>query len=445
MIEVGKVAMIKVSDVKIEDRTREEFGDLKAFAENLKERGLISPIAVQETLSKTEGPKYMLLAGERRFTVIRQVNGDDAMIPARIYTTELSDLEMKEIEMSENFYRKDMEWYEYDKLTADIHKLKQKIHGIADPGSSKSEGWRGQDTGDLLGITKASVSSALKRNKAMEQFPDLFNNCKTASDASKVLKKLDESFTKQIIVEKLEAQKSNTTLTELSKRYMVKDFFVGIKDVPDNYFHLVEIDPPYAIDLMDTKRADTQSQYNPEDYNEISSDKYLPFLDSLLSDVYRTMAEHSWLVVWFAPEPWFELVYKSIRSAGFSCSRMCGIWTKPTGQSLQPQTKLANAYEMFFYASKGDPALNKPGRINIYNTPPVQATKKVHPTERPIELMEEIYDTFCFTSSRVLIPFLGSGNGIIAAHNKGMDAIGFEKSKGYRDSFLIKVNELKTR
>lgn len=438
-IEIGKVGMIKVSKIVVEDRAREELGNLQDLENNLTERGLIQPVAVKEL----GNDMYKLLAGERRFTVIKSHNGEDSNISCRVFDHDLSDLEMKEIEMSENFYRKDMEWWEYDKLTAEIHKLKQAIHGVAAPGPG-NEGWTGQDTGDLLGITNASVTGALKRNEAREQFPDLFENCKSASDASKVLKKLGESIVKRDIAERIEQSKSNTTLTELAKRYIVKDFFVGVKEIPDNYFHLVEIDPPYSIDLEDVKRKESESQYTLEDYNEIRSDKYQEFLDDLLSSVYRVMAEHAWLVLWFAPEPWFESVYQSVRRAGFGTTRMCGIWTKPTGQSLQPQVRLANSYEMFFYAWKGRPALNKAGRINRFDTPPVPTQSKTHPTERPVELMQELYETFAFAGSRVLIPFLGSGNGIIAAHNVGMDAMGYEKSKAYRDSFLVKVNNLKS-
>jgi len=120
---------------------------------------------------------------------------------------------------------------------------------------------------------------------------------------------------------------------------------------------------------------------------------------------------------------------------------MCGIWTKgPPGQNMNPSTRLANSYEMFFYAWKGQPALNKAGHGNQFHFSPVPAQSKTHPTERPIELMKELYDTFAFAGSRVLIPFLGSGNGILAANELGMSAIGFELSKGYKDSFLVKAH-----
>jgi len=132
-------------------------------------------------------------------------------------------------------------------------------------------------------------------------------------------------------------------------------------------------------------------------------------------------------------------------NAGFNSTRMCGIWTKPSGQSKRPEMHLANAYEMFFYAWKGRPAINKAGRSNIFSFPPVLPQQKTHPTERPIELMKEIYETFAFPGSRVLIPFLGSGSGLIAASQLDMSPIGFELGKGYRDSFLVKLHSMSVR
>jgi len=99
------------------------------------------------------------------------------------------------------------------------------------------------------------------------------------------------------------------------------------------------------------------------------------------------------LICWFAPEPWFAEIYKSILSAGFETTRMCPVWTKPSGQSKRPEMHLPNSYEMFFYAWKGRPAIAKARSTNVFNFPPVPAQQKTHPTERPIELMRDIYET----------------------------------------------------
>uniref|UniRef100_A0A6M3K4K6 Putative methyltransferase n=2 Tax=viral metagenome TaxID=1070528 RepID=A0A6M3K4K6_9ZZZZ len=435
-ISVGKVGMIPTSSVIVSDRVREIMGDLDALELNMKESGLISPLAVKDNQDGT----FRLLAGERRFNILQR-NGI-LEIPVRIYEGELSDLEMKIIEKSENFFRKDMEFWELDKLTLEIHTMQQAIHGVKAPGPGH-EGWSTEDTGAMIGgVSKATISQAIKRAELREVCPELFDGCKTAADATNVIKKMDEALIKQVIAKNLESKTDNKTLIQLSKSFILKDFFVGVKEIPAGVFHLVEIDPPYAIDLSKQKKKDGESQYTLSDYNEIPSESYQEFLSKAFKESYRVMADHSWLICWFGMEPWFEIVFRELTNAGFGSTRLCGIWIKRSGQTMNPSIRLANSYETFFYAWKGQPALNKAGRGNLFDFSPVLPQNKTHPTERPVELIQEIYDTFAFSGSRVLIPFLGSGSGLLAANNLGMSAVGFELSKSYRDSFLVRVHNL---
>jgi site-specific DNA-methyltransferase (adenine-specific) len=436
MINVGEVKMVPLNSISISDRARKEMGDLDGMEKSMHERGLISPLAVKQSDNGT----YRLLAGERRFIVLERNKVE--LIPVRIYPDGITDLEMKSIELAENFYRKDFEYWETDNLIREIHELQQSIHGVAAPGPGH-QGWTLKDTAAMAGVTDASVSTAIKRSEAREAFPELFEECKTQKDATKIIKKIDEMITKEEIARKLESNRSDSKINQLAKSYIIADFFEGVKKIPDNVIHLVEIDPPYAIDLNAMKKTDGESIYVQDQYNEIPSDQYQVFLSKLFHECYRVMTEHSWLLCWFAPEPWFEIIYQELHNAGFTTTRMCGIWNKGYGQAKRPELYLANSYEMFFYAWKGRPVLNKEGRANVFTYPPVSPQQKSHPTERPVDLMTDIYDTFAFTGSRVLIPFLGSGSGIIAANNLGMTPVGFELSKSYRDSFLVKLHNMK--
>uniref|UniRef100_A0A6M3IE04 Putative methyltransferase n=1 Tax=viral metagenome TaxID=1070528 RepID=A0A6M3IE04_9ZZZZ len=434
-INVGKVAMIPTISIEIGERARQDLGNLEELEKSMKTSGLIQPLAVQE-VNKNH---FKLLAGERRYSVLL-ANGVSE-IPVRIYPSDLSEIEMKIIEKAENFYRKDMEYWEYDNLVHEIHEMEQAIHGTANRGGAAGSGHKLKDTAEMFGITDASVSTAIKRAEAREVAPELFENCKTQSDANKVLKKIDETIIKQSIAEKAEREKSpNSNFAKLASCFICGDFFEGVKKIPDGVMHLVEIDPPYAIDLNKRKKSDGESFYQQSDYNEVDVQEYQKFLANTFQECYRVMADHSWLICWFAPEPWFEVVYQELNTAGFNTTRMVGIWPKPSAQSMQPQVRLANTYEMFFYAWKGQPALNKAGRGNEFRFPPIPPQQKTHPTERPVELMTEIYSTFAFPGSRVFIPFLGSGVGLVAAHRLNMSAIGFELSKNYRDSFLVKIH-----
>lgn len=437
-IKTGQLGMITIDSISVENRTREVLGDLDALELNMKKSGLISPLAVKDNKDGT----YRLLAGERRYTILKR--NEVKEVPARIYSEELSELEIKIIEKAENFYRKEFEYWELDKLTLEITRLEQELQGTKAPGPGQG-GHSLSDTGEMLGVSKTTVSLAIKRAELREQMPELFEGCKTATDATNVIKKLDEAVLKQVIARKLESNTDDKKLMQLSKSFILKDFFEGVKEIPAGVFHLVEIDPPYAIDLAKQKKKDGESQYMLTDYNEIPSESYQEFLSKTFKECYRVMADHAWLLCWFAPQPWFEIVYQELNKAGFETTRMCGIWTKGVpGQNMNPSTRLANSYEMFFYAWKGQPALNKAGHGNDFHFSPVPSQQKTHPTERPIELTKEMYETFAFSGSRVLIPFLGSGNGLITAYQLGMTAIGFELGKGYKDSFLVKVHGMKS-
>lgn len=437
-INVGRVAMIDINSIEVGERARQDLGDLESLEGSLKESGLVQPLAVQEL----ENGTYKLLAGERRYTILfaNQVSE----VPVRIYPPDLSELERKVIEKSENFYRKDFDYWELDALVLEIHRLEVEIKGPSAKGGAGGQGHTLKDTAELFGVSDVSVHSAIKRAEAREAFPELFEKCKTQKDASTIMKKMDEAIVKQTIAEKVEREKdqggTESAVTKLINSYIQGDFFEGVKKIPDGVMHLVEIDPPYAIDLNKAKKLDGESSYQQENYNEIDKNDYTNFVEKVFRECYRVMADHSWLICWFAPEPWFEYIYQALEVAGFNTTRMCGIWTKPSGQSKRPEMRLANAYEMFFYAWKGQPALNKAGRSNVFNFSPVPHQQKTHPTERPVELTSEIYTTFAFPGSRILIPFLGSGNGLISAHLNGMTALGFELSKGYRDSFLVKIH-----
>ena len=446
-IDVGKVGMVPVSSIIVGDRARKELGDLSETEENMKEIGLTTPLTFKANSDGT----FHLLAGERRLTIL--IKNGNTEVPGRIYERDLTPIEMKIIEKSENFFRKEMEYYEMDQLILDIDRMQKELHGekASGPGST---GWSSADTGAMIagGLSKASVSLAIKRATMREACPAAFESCKSAADALKMIKKVEEAVVTQVLAKKIEETKDNhSVLNQLMKSFIIGNTFEEIKKVPAGVFHLVEIDPPYAIKLMDKKKSDGESQYTENDYNEIPSKIYIEGDKSsgwlgmryLLKECYRVMSDHSWLLCWFGPEPWFETIYNEIVKAGFETTRMCPLWTKPSGQTMQPGIYLPNAYEMFFYAWKGRPAIARPRGTNIFNYSPVPSQQKTHPTERPVEMMKDIYETFAFAGSRVLIPFLGSGSGLIAAHQAGMTGVGFELSKSYKDSFIVKANGMK--
>jgi len=433
----GKLAFVKLDDIKFGNRRREDYGAVDELAKSISERGLIHPIAVQ---SDTGDPPYVLAAGGRRYLAHKLLGRSE--IACRIYDHPLTELELKAIELFENIDRKDLTPQEDCYLKRDIHNLMVEIHGKKVSTTPGADGWSMRDTAHALGKSVSTISEDIKLADAAEKMPHLeLDKCKTKKEALKTIERFEQTIVRGELAKRAEKE-LGTDNTKLAQSYIVKDFCEGVKDIPTGSIDLVEIDPPYAIDLPGIKKSDLsyKATYG-ETYNEIDKKIYGEFIINTLSECYRVMKPDSWLLMWFGPEPWFEKIFDAINTCGFKCRRIPALWTKgeQPGQCFQPSIYLGNSYEMFFYARKGSPTIKKQGRKAQFDYPPVDPAKKVHPTERPVELMEEVLSTFAWEGSRVLVPFAGSGNTLIAAHNLKMLPIGYDLSEEYRDAFVARL------
>lgn len=436
-----KVALVKRAQIDYGNRYREDFGDLNELAADMKEKGIIQPLAVYQPNPKEE--KYLLLAGGRRFYASERAGIEE--LPVNIYFEKLSDLEIRGIELAENLYRKDLEWKEQIRLQQEIHRLYQEVHGKKVARSPDAPGWSERDTANLVGRSQGSVHQDIVLADALTTAPELFDKCKNKHEANKVLKGVREGMLKEELSRRYEEELKKGGAVEdlkLANSFCIGDFCNMIRQIPDGTINLVEFDPPYGIDLKHAKRLDSPDiTEHLQRYNEIDVKDYIPWMTNALKECYRVMTPHSWLILWFGPDPWFEPMYQLLNKVGFTTNRLPGIWLKGTGQTKRPENRLANGYEMFFYARKGDPSLVKKGRTNVFDFPPVPPTKKRHPTQRPIELMMELLSTFGDVGSSVLVPCLGSGVTLEAAHQLGMDAFGYELSEECKRDFLVAINQ----
>jgi len=445
-----RVEVLPISNIDKGTRFRQDYKDVHVLSRSIESEGLINPIAVYETLNEIGDSIYLLLAGGRRLRAHEILKRDT--IPCRIYDRELSTLEIRSIELQENINREELSYEEEVQLKKKIHELQIEIHGPKTSTAPDAEGHSMRDTAKLLNITPATLSRDMKIANAMERFPELqWDKCKDKQAAFKLITNIEGSINRMEVAKEVEKKiggvdKQKKTLFDA---YQVNCFFEGVKECPDNFFNLVEIDPPYAIDITRVKKG-----YDYEGYNEIPSEEYPRFMQRTFEACYQKMATDSWIICWFGPDPWFADIKQWLYTTGFNTTGLVGIWTKgasedgtdiitsATGQTHMPNSRLANAYEMFYYAWKGNPTLSKPGSSNVFGYKPVPSARKSHPTERPLDLMGDLLNTFGVEGSRVLVPFAGSGNTLISAIQNKMFPIGFDLTQAYKDSYVIKVDSM---
>jgi len=89
---------LKIEDIKIGDRIRQETGDLSQLKRSIQEVGLITPIILNE--------KNELLSGFRRLQACRELDWNE--IEVRVINTEDDDVKRLDLEYHENLGRLDL-------------------------------------------------------------------------------------------------------------------------------------------------------------------------------------------------------------------------------------------------------------------------------------------------------------------------------------------------
>ena len=184
--------------------------------------------------------------------------------------------------------------------------------------------------------------------------------------------------------------------------------------VPDKYFDLAIVDPPYGIGM-----AKTTNIPNPKKgfkgnklHNEKEWDKEIPSEDYFL-EVQRISKEQiiwggNYFTEYLKPtKAWIFWSKKETKTQGSNFSDGELAWT-----SFKKVTRL------FEYGWIGIDYCNK-------------SESKIHPTQKPVALYEWLLTNYAKKGQRILDTHLGSGSSAIAAHYFGVDFVGCELDKDY--------------
>lgn len=409
-----KQSVMRLDSIEVGERFREDYGNIDELVQSIKTNGLLQPIVVSSG--------GHLLAGGRRFLACSKA--ELTTIPVTIVET-TNELSEREIELIENIHRKDMAWQERAKLEKRIFDLK----------CEQDPNWSQNKQAEMTDASKGGVNRRLQVANAMELIPELAE-CRTEDDAVKLLKRLDHRAKIQTLTAEIKDTKHYRWAAD---HYCIGDALEEMRKCASGICTFAEVDPPYGIDLTNV-RDRNKDRENINAYNEVSKDKFPKWFTEVAYEVHRLLAHNSFAVFWFGPT-WHEVVRDALRLVGFQLSDIPAIWYKTSfsGQTNSPDTSLGNCYETFFVCRKGNPGLVKKGRSNVFAFDPIPGQNKLHPTEKPIELITEILDTLAWPGGVVLCPFLGSGVTLRAAYQQRRVGFGWDLSEEYRQKFLAQV------
>ena len=175
------------------------------------------------------------------------------------------------------------------------------------------------------------------------------------------------------------------------------DCIAGMKEYPDKYFDLAIVDIPYGLGDKLTQGGTWASKYSKGD----ASWDILPELQ-YYTELFRVSKNQ---IIWGG------------NYAELPPTRCFLIWDKVALMPTMADCEFA--WTSFDRNAK------------IFRHPRNTSEKRIHITQKPIQLYRWILDNYAQKGDRILDTHLGSGSSRIAAYRNGFDFVGFEIDKYY--------------
>lgn len=168
---------VPINAIQIGDRRREDMGNIDVLAESIRRFGLLHPVVVDE--------QNRLVAGGRRLEACKSLGWEE--VPVTLLG-ELSERQLREIELEENIRRKDLTEYELSKNMVELAEIKaQQLKEaeaqtatdrfLAEPAKNPSGRPRKVDSHEAvasaLGVPRRTLQDAYAHVEAVKQYPEL--------------------------------------------------------------------------------------------------------------------------------------------------------------------------------------------------------------------------------------------------------------------------------
>jgi site-specific DNA-methyltransferase (adenine-specific) len=205
----------------------------------------------------------------------------------------------------------------------------------------------------------------------------------------------------------------------------LEDCKIGMKKYRNRQFDLAVVDPPYGIDMGNFKRTHTDAsgnKYHKDNYSKSNWDEGIPD-DEYFKELFRISKNQ---IIWggnyfdLPPTQCFIFWYKRNPVKNFSDGEYA--WTSFDRPAL-----------CFDYPYYGNVSGKK------------CAEKRIHPTQKPIELYRWIYEKFSKKGQRIIDTHLGSGSSRIAADMYDLNFTAYETNEDYFRDQDDRYNKFKAK
>ena len=201
-------------------------------------------------------------------------------------------------------------------------------------------------------------------------------------------------------------------ILELNNFYNM-DCMEGMKEIPDKFFDLAIVDPPYGLKRFKhggsviNKYGSAAGEWN----NTKPSPEYF-------KELFRVSKNQ---IIWGAnnfelPPTEYFIVWDKVNPQNFSFAMCEMAWTN----------------------------CKVPAKIFSYNSQ-TESKQRIHPTQKPVALYEWLLSTYAKPGDKILDTHVGSGSSLIACYNMDMPYMGFEIDKDYFDKATERIERAKAQ
>lgn len=197
--------------------------------------------------------------------------------------------------------------------------------------------------------------------------------------------------------------------------------------------HTIIMDPPYSSGARTTaqlrgrggmSRKDEWKE-NPLPNDRLSVNGFSWLMRQVGLEAQRLLVDGGSLLS-FIDWRQYPTLYGCIESCNFQIINLV-VWDK---EIFGMGNGFRNQHELILHASKGTPRIFDRSVPNVIGSKRI-ASSDLHPTEKPVGLLEELVRVCADRGETVLDPFMGSGTTGVAALKNGRRFIGIELDPNY--------------
>jgi site-specific DNA-methyltransferase (adenine-specific) len=189
------------------------------------------------------------------------------------------------------------------------------------------------------------------------------------------------------------------------------DCMDGMAHIPDKYFELAIVDPPYGIDINSSGRLGGYGGVNKTWDSARPTDEYFRELFRISQNQiiwggnYFVLPPTRGFVIWDKQQPQ-DISFASCEFAWTSFDR--------------------SAKTFYWSALKSDGL-------------------RLHPTQKPVKLYEWLLANYAKQGDKILDTHVGSASSLIACHNLGFKYVGFELDEDYYKAATERLEAVKAQ